>query len=202
MREVREPKPSKVGPCWLPAQHSLLCYFADFLHWLLQCALCCYQTPKARTLCVYIVRQTVTLLFFAATDLYIDHWLHWYSSLQMTFAFKTHNQIRQFLPLWRQFDQKYLFRGNYFYHTMCVFKISINSFDGMLSFSNRKKLPRKNWKYAVFPGFCAQKLQTFYQIVCLVFFLYFYYFLRRTLTLWNLGVFLCFCMRFECVCQL
>ena len=132
-----------------------------------------------------------------------SHWsiyrslLHWYSSLQMTFAFKTHNQIRQFWPLWRRFDQKYLFCGNYYYHTICVFTISIYTFDGMLSFSNRKKLPRKNWIYAVFPGFCARKLQTFYQIVCLVFF--FLYFLFLVMDLRRLVVLL---HAFECACQL
>ena len=127
MREVREPKPSKVGPCWLPSQHSLLCYIADFLHWLLQCALCCYQTAKARALCVYIAPRTDTLLFFAATDLYIDQWLHWYFSLQMTFAFKMQNQIRQFLPFWRRFNQEYLFRGNYFLsHNVFLYDIYKN----------------------------------------------------------------------------
>ena len=43
-KEVRQPKPSQVSPCWLPAQHSLLCCTTDFLQWLLQCTLCCYQT--------------------------------------------------------------------------------------------------------------------------------------------------------------
>ena len=89
---------------------SLLCYIADFLHWLLQCALCCYQTAKARTLCVYIARRADRL--------------HWYSSLQMTFAFKTRNQIRQFFPLCRRFYQKYLYHGNYFLsHNVCLYDI-------------------------------------------------------------------------------
>ena len=48
----------------------LLCCIADFLHWLLQCALCYYQTAKARTLCVYIARRTDTLLFSTVIDLY------------------------------------------------------------------------------------------------------------------------------------
>ena len=52
--EVRESKPSKVGPCWLLFQHCLLTCNADLLHWLLLCALYYYQTAKAHTLCVYM----------------------------------------------------------------------------------------------------------------------------------------------------
>ena len=46
--------PSKVGSCWLPGARSTLSadlHIAHSLHWLLQCALCCYQSAKARTLC-------------------------------------------------------------------------------------------------------------------------------------------------------
>ena len=43
-------------PCWL--------------HWLLQCALCCYQTAKARTLCIYLhIFQTASIFVFMYFDL-------------------------------------------------------------------------------------------------------------------------------------
>ena len=40
---IQNPHKKWVVPCWL--------------HWLLQYALCCYQTAKARTLCVYRVQK-------------------------------------------------------------------------------------------------------------------------------------------------
>ena len=81
-------------------------------------------------------------------------------------------------------NQKYLFRVNNFYHTMCVSTISINTFDGTLSFSNQKMLSRRNCEMCHFPGFCALKLQIFFFIKSYaLFFLHFFNFLRWTWTL-------------------
>ena len=52
-REVRGPKPSQVGLCWLPAEHSLLWCIEYWLHWLMQ-PFCCYQLPRL-ALCAFII---------------------------------------------------------------------------------------------------------------------------------------------------
>ena len=143
MREVREPKPSKVDPWWLLAQHSVVLHCGFSALAAAMRSLLLPNCEGSHSVRVYRATNRHAVILYSHWSIYIDRWLHRYSSLQMRFAFKTQNQIRQVLPLWRRFDLKYLFRGNYLYHTMCVSTISLNSFDGMLSFSNRKKLSRK-----------------------------------------------------------
>ena len=75
----------------------------------------------------------------------------------------------------------------------CVSMISINTFDGMLSFQTKKSYLGITVKCAIFSGFCAQKLHTFYQIVCLVFSDFFTFLAMDLDTPFeNLGIFFCF----------
>ena len=104
-------------------------------------------------------------------SLYIDQWLHWYSSLQMTFAFKMQNQIRQFLPLWRRFDQEYLFRGNYFLsHNVCLYDIYQNLWRHAVFFKPKKVITEKLWNMPFSQVFAFGSCKLFIKSYVLCFF--------------------------------
>ena len=88
-----------------------------------------------------VLPQTSPLLKYFRFHFY--QWLHWYSSLPKTYAFKHIIEFANVCLFEDDSNQKYILRGNYFYHTICVSMKSINALDGMLSFWNRKKLSRK-----------------------------------------------------------
>ena len=78
-------------------------------------------------------------------------------------AFKTQNPIRQFLPLECYSNQKNLFCGNYFYHTMCISTISIKLSTLLTAgglFQTEKSYRGKTVKCY------TRNFQTFYQIIC------------------------------------
>ena len=207
MREVRESKPSKVGASWLPAQHSrsvvLHCGFSalaaarrslllpncEGLH-----SVRLYRTANrhAVILCSHwSIHRSVAALIFQSTN-----GIHIQNAESNSPIFASLEVIRPEVAIsWQLFLS----------HNVCLNNIYQHLWRHAVFFKpqTEKSYHGKTVKYAVFPGFCARKLQTFYQIVCLVFFLYFFISWDGPWhSIRNLGVFLCFCERFECVCQL
>ena len=126
----------------------------------------------------YITQRTDTLLFFAATDLYIDQWLHYYSSLPMTISFKTQNQIHQFLPLWGQFEPEVPISWQLFLsHNVCLCDIYQQLWPHAVIFKPKEVITekRKTVKCAIFQVYIRSEVANFLsnRMFCVFFFIFF-----------------------------
>ena len=92
-------------------------------------------------------------------------------------AFKTQNPIRQFLPPRAIRTRRTYFVATIFI-TQCASLRYLSSYQHLWRqavFQTEKSYYGKTVKCAIFPGFCTRMLQTFYEIVRLVFFCIFYF---------------------------